>query len=177
MRTILGVLMLLGVAAMVPLRADAFRLTSPDFVDGGPIPPRCSLHGDNLAPTLQITGVPKGTKSLVLIVDDPDAPAGLWTHWVVWNITAGTTSIPGGQLPAGAKQGRNSFGNVRYDGPSPPSGTHHYHFHLYALKMDRDLKKMAEGAPRERVEAEYSGYMGSNIVAQTELVGTFTASP
>jgi Raf kinase inhibitor-like YbhB/YbcL family protein len=180
MRRLFLLVLLVGCAPIVPLRAEPFRLSSPDFTDGGPMPPKCSLHGDNIAPTLEITGVPKGTRSLLLIVDDPDAPAGLWTHWVVWNITAGTTSIPGGKLPAGAKQGRNSNGNVRYDGPKPPSGTHHYHFRLSALSGAGSdaLKTLPEGSSRSSVEAALDPHRGGNaFLAQTELIGTFTAKP
>jgi Raf kinase inhibitor-like YbhB/YbcL family protein len=108
-------------------------ISSPAFAEGKPIPAKYAYKGQNISPELRIGNVPANAKSLALIVDDPDAPMGLWTHWLVWNLPANTTSIPEGKLPPDAREGKNSFGNVRYDGPAPPFGTHRYFFHLYAL--------------------------------------------
>ena len=107
---------------------------------------------------------------LVLIVDDPDAPSGLWTHWLVWNLSADTRSIAEGKLPDEAREGENSFGHVRYDGPAPPSGTHRYFFRLYAIDMTLSL---ATGSSRSVLEATMNGH----IVGIAQTFGTYSASP
>src|ERR1019366_5496293 len=99
------------------------NISTPAFAQGKSIPAKYAYKGQNISPELRIGNVPANTRSMVLIVDDPDAPSGLWTHWLVWNLPADTTSIPEGKLPSGAIQGKNSFGRVRYDGPAPPRGT------------------------------------------------------
>lgn len=128
-----------------------FTLASPDFADGATIGNAqvfnsWGFKGDNLSPALAWSGAPSGTKSFALMVHDPDAPTGSgWWHWVVYNIPAGATSLPGGAgdpakmlMPAGAIQGRTDYGTVGYGGPAPPPGpAHHYHFRLYALKVER----------------------------------------
>jgi len=112
-----------------------FTVTSPAFADNTPIPVEYSCHGRNVPPPLRWQNVPAGTESLALVVDDPDAPAGLYVHWLVTGILPAATEIGEGPLPAGASVGLNSAGKAAYFGPCPPagSGVHHYRFQLYAL--------------------------------------------
>src|SRR5215475_4946508 len=126
-----------------------FTLTSPDIGEGATIRNTQvfkggGLNGDNVSPALAWSGAPAGTRSFALMVHDPDAPTGSgWWHWVVYNIPAGTNSLPAGAgdpqkklMPAGALQGRTYYGTIGYGGPCPPPGAaHHYHFRLYALKV------------------------------------------
>ncbi len=117
------------------------ELTSPNFQNGGSIPAEFACDGRNASPELNIADVPNGAKSLVLIMDDPDASRGVtFTHWVVWNIPVGVKTISEGVVPSGVVIGQNDFGNFGYGGPCPPVGlTHHYHFKLYALGETLDL--------------------------------------
>ena len=126
-----------------------FTLSSTDLSDGGTIANAQVFNafgckGGNVSPALAWSGAPAGTQSFALLVHDPDAPTGSgWWHWVVYNIPAGTSSLPSGAgdprknlLPAGTLQGRTDYGSVGYGGPCPPPGPpHHYHFRLYALKV------------------------------------------
>ncbi|MGH3633164.1 YbhB/YbcL family Raf kinase inhibitor-like protein [Mycobacterium sp.] len=124
-----------------PAAAAKFTVTSSAFADNAPIPAEYSCKGRNVPPPLRWENVPAGTGSLALVVDDPDAPAGLYVHWVVTGIPPATTEIGEGALPAGASVGLNSGGNAAYLGPCPPagSGVHHYRFRLYALREPLDL--------------------------------------
>jgi Raf kinase inhibitor-like YbhB/YbcL family protein len=149
---------------------NPFNVSSPDFFQGTPLPLKCGYRQQNTSPELRVTSAPPGTKSLVLIVDDPDSPTGLWTHWLVWNLPANTTSITSANLPPGAIEGTNSFGHARYDGPVPPSGTHRYFFHLYAMPAMLSLKS---GADRAALEAALRGH----FLMQSETFGTYSASP
>jgi Raf kinase inhibitor-like YbhB/YbcL family protein len=101
-------------------------------------------------------------------MDDPDAPSGLFTHWVAWNILASTSELPAGSLSIAIVEGRNGFGDVGYDGPAPPSGTHRYFFHLYALDMMLDL---APGSDAEVLSQAMKGH----VVARAETMGTYAA--
>jgi Raf kinase inhibitor-like YbhB/YbcL family protein len=145
-----------------------FALASPAFAAGQALPSRYARTHENISPALEIRGVSAQAKSLALIVDDPDAPVGLFTHWLVWNISPDTTLIAEGAPPPGSRQGKNSEGDAAYDGPSPPSGTHRYFFHLYAL--DAPLPTAA-GADRGALEAAMRGH----VVAETQLMGTYAA--
>jgi Raf kinase inhibitor-like YbhB/YbcL family protein len=118
-------------------------------------------------PPLQLSDIPAGAKSLVLIVDDPDAPGGLFTHWLVWNIDPATTHVGEKSVPPGAAQGVNDFGNSGYGGPCPPSGTHRYFFRLFALDQKLDLKS---GAKRSALERALAGH----VLARGELMGRFS---
>ncbi len=120
-------------------KSYSMTITSPDFSNNGIIPERYTCHGANVNPTLEIDKLPTSTKSLVLIVDDPDAPRGDWVHWLLWNINPRDTKISSGQNMAGALVGVNDFGHNKYDGPCPPSGTHHYQFKVYALDTALNL--------------------------------------
>lgn len=141
-------------------------ITSPAFPHDGMIPKRYTCDGADVSPPLSIGDVPEKTRSLALIVDDPDAPMGTWVHWVVWNIGAGTTEIPENTVPPGALQGRNDFGKQKYGGPCPPSGTHRYFFKLYALNAPLALEA---GATKAQVEEAMSGH----LLGKAELVGLY----
>jgi Raf kinase inhibitor-like YbhB/YbcL family protein len=144
------------------------KVTSSAFHEGANIPSKFTCDGSDTSPPLQIAGVPSGAKSLVLIVDDPDAPGGLFTHWLAWNIPPQTVSIAEGSAPKGV-QGANDFGKSGYRGPCPPPGTHRYSFKIFAL--DRELE-LSSGAKRSQVDAAMKGH----VIAQGELVGRYAKS-
>src|SRR5256714_2094606 len=143
------------------------KITSPAFQEGGEIPAKFSRDGGNRNPALDISGTPSESKSLVLIVDDPDAPVGLFTHWLVWNIDPKTTEIAEHSVPNGAVQGTNDYPNLGYGGPQPPSGTHRYYFKIFALDRMLDLKS---GAKRRELDAAMQGH----VIAQGELMGRYS---
>jgi len=148
------------------------KLTSPSFENQQPIQAKHTGEGADVSPALKWQDAPSSTKSFALICDDPDAPAGTWVHWVMYNIPATTTELPEGVAKsdeaAGGKQGVNDFGKVGYGGPQPPRGhgKHRYVFKLYALKSELDLKPRAT---KKQVEDAMKG----QILAQSELVGTY----
>ncbi|MFH1067783.1 MAG: YbhB/YbcL family Raf kinase inhibitor-like protein [bacterium] len=142
------------------------KLSSPSFADGQPLPQTCAYRDKNLSPELTIEGVSADAQSLVLIVDDPDASVGTWNHWLVWNIAPDTKKIAAGETPANAVTGKNDFGNARYDGPAPPSGTHRYMFKLYALNKRLDLKA---GATRRQLDQA----LQDCVIDQTALMGSY----
>ncbi|OGV96006.1 hypothetical protein A2W24_02990 [Microgenomates group bacterium RBG_16_45_19] len=144
------------------------QLTSPVFSHTDFIPQAYTCDGANLHPPLTIVGVIPGAKSLVLIVDDPDAPGGLWTHWLLWNLDPQTTEISATATPVGSIQGLNDFGDEGYGGPCPPSGIHHYRFTLYALSkiFERELTPLAK---RADVDREITGH----ILDQAQLIGLY----
>jgi Raf kinase inhibitor-like YbhB/YbcL family protein len=142
------------------------RITSSAFNENGSIPSKYTCDGENISPPLHWDGAPAGTKSFVLIVDDPDAPSKVWTHWVVYNISPTTTECKEGAAPAGSSQGVNDFGKAKYGGPCPPSGTHHYFFKLYALDTTLPL---TQGATKQQVEKEIKPH----VLGETRLIGTY----
>jgi len=142
------------------------KLESQAFAEGATIPVKYTCDGEDTSPDLNWSNDPVGTMSFVLIVDDPDAPGGTWDHWIVFNIPPTTKSVQEGQEPQGTKGG-NSWGNLGYGGPCPPSGTHRYFFTIYAL--DLDTLSLAEGATKSAVEAS----MGGHILDQASLMGTY----
>lgn len=149
----------------------AFEIRSSAFKHGEPIPRRYTCDGDDVSPPLEWTDPPDGTKSFVLINDDPDAPAGTWVHWVLFNIPATARSLPEGvsddrEFPDGSRNGRNSWNRLGYGGPCPPSGTHRYFFKLYALDTVLDLPP---GATKAQVLDAIEGH----VLAQAELMGTY----
>lgn len=150
--------------------AVAFHLASNSFGAGQPIPARYTCQGEDVSPDLHWSAAPEQTRSFALIVDDPDAPHGTWVHWVVYDLPAGTTSLPSrphGLLGVG-REGRNSFQTVGYKGPCPPRGpAHHYNFHLYALSINH--LRLPEGAGRDQVEQAMQGH----IVGTAKLTGTY----
>jgi Raf kinase inhibitor-like YbhB/YbcL family protein len=143
------------------------KITSMAFEQGQPIPSKYTCDGENINPPLEILDVPEGTKSLALISDDPDAPAGTWTHWLVWNINPETGIISENSVPAEAVEGTTSFGKPGYGGPCPPSGEHQYFFRLYALDTVLDLDPGADSA---QLEAAMQGH----ILEQTEVMGVYS---
>jgi Raf kinase inhibitor-like YbhB/YbcL family protein len=150
----------------------AMDLTSSAFRDGGNIPAKYTCDGDGVSPPLAWTGVPPGAQALALIVDDPDAPSGVFTHWVVFGIPPTVDRLAEnashGGMPPGAKQGRNSTGKTGWFGPCPPSGTHHYVFRLYAVNVPFDDLK--SGAERSDVENAVHGH----VLAETKLMGLYS---
>lgn len=141
------------------------------FPSGQPIPSRHTCDDENTSPPLRISGVPEGTKSLALIVDDPDAPRGTFVHWVLFNLPPETSVIrPGVDVTrefSGAREGMNDFGDEGYGGPCPPpGGPHRYFFHLYALDSTLDLET---GATKKEV----TQLMESHIIEEADLIGTY----
>lgn len=129
------------------------KIISRAFENNQMIPQKYTCDGENISPPLQISDIPEEAKSLVLIIDDPDAPSGDWVHWLVWNINPETKLITENESPKGAIQGINDFNRQNYDGPCPPSGIHHYQFKIYALdtilnlpsnSRKKDLEKTIE---------------------------------
>lgn len=150
----------------------AFQLTSTAFAHGEAIPRKYSCDGQDISPPLSWGDPPQGAQSFALIMDDPDAPAGIWVHWVLYNLPAGSRGLPeavptDAQLADGSRQGKNSGGKVGYGGPCPPRATHRYFFKLYALDRALDL---AAGASKEQLLKAMEGH----ILAQTELMGKYT---
>lgn len=145
------------------------RLTSSAFVDNGLIPPLYTCDGTAINPPMDITDVPGNAQSLVLIVEDPDAPGLPFTHWVVYNIPSNTTNIPEKGVPPNAMEGKSSSGTIGYEPPCPPSGTHHYVFTLYALDTTLAL---FEGASK----AEVDDAMKNHIIDKTQLTGRYAKS-
>jgi Raf kinase inhibitor-like YbhB/YbcL family protein len=149
----------------------AIQLTSNAFIEGAMIPQRYTCDGENISPPLLWTGVPPGTRSLALICDDPDAPVGIWDHWVLYNIPANATGLPQSIpektiLDTGAVHGSNSWGRIGYGGPCPPGGTHRYFFKLFALDTLLDLKSGATTS--QLLEA-----MEGHVLAQGQLMGKY----
>jgi Raf kinase inhibitor-like YbhB/YbcL family protein len=148
--------------------AATIRLTSPAFSDGQPVPVEYTCSGSNHSPELKWEGLPAGTHSLTLLVLDPDAPSGTYTHWVLANLPATLTGLAAGQpTPAGAIDGTNSSSRAGYTGPCPPAGkVHHYIFTLYAVDQVLQL----DAAPnRAALEAALQGH----VLATGQLTGTF----
>jgi Raf kinase inhibitor-like YbhB/YbcL family protein len=145
---------------------SALKLSSLAFKHKSSIPAKYTCDGADVNPPLGIENVPAVAKTLALIVDDPDAPGGIWVHWVVWNIGPDTRTIEERSVPAGASEGVNDFRKPAYGGPCPPSGTHRYFFKLYALDTSLALAKNASKRDLEQA-------MKGHIVAQAELIGLY----
>ncbi|MGE5759140.1 MAG: YbhB/YbcL family Raf kinase inhibitor-like protein [Gemmatimonadota bacterium] len=140
-------------------------LISSAFVAGAPIPVAYTCDGKNEPPPLTWSGAPPTTRAFALIVDDPDAPAGTWVHWVLYNLPADATGVP--QNQASGVQGKNDFGKTGYGGPCPPPGKpHRYFFKLYALDGRLSLRP---GATKAEVERAMQGH----VLAAAELIGTY----
>ncbi len=163
-----GILMMIGAAvgAELTVRSDAFD-------DGERIPDEHTCQGANFSPPIEWTGAPSATRSFVLICDDPDAPGGVWTHWVLFDLPSSTTALAaraGGKHPKIGKQGTQDFGSTEYGGPCPPRGhgIHHYHFRVYAL--DIATLGLGTGVPRTDVERAMRGH----VLAVGETMGTYS---
>lgn len=148
--------------------AKTLVLASPAYKQGEPIPERYTCKGADVSPPFSISGVPPAAKALALILDDPDAPRGTWTHWTAWNIPTKVVRLDEGAdlSKSGARQGVTSAGSIGYHGPCPPSGTHRYFTRLYALKEPLPL---GEGATRAQLDKALDG----KVLAWGELMGTF----
>src|SRR5688572_24026178 len=131
----------------------ALRISSPAFRPDGNIPSRYTCEGEDINPPLDIKQIPAEAKSMVLIIEDPDAPMGTWLHWLVWNIPI-VHHINENEVPG--DQGLNDFGKIEYGGPCPPSGTHRYYFKVYALG---ELLDIPEGASKKDVEAAMQNHI------------------
>lgn len=140
------------------------KVFSSAFTANGSIPGKYTCDGQNINPPLEFEGIPEEAKSLVLIVDDPDAPTKTFTHWIVWNIEP-VAKIEEDSIPG--IEGLNGFKKIGYGGPCPPSGTHRYFFRVYALDKKLDLKA---GAGRKELENEMIGH----IIAEGELMGKYS---
>jgi Raf kinase inhibitor-like YbhB/YbcL family protein len=166
------VLNLLLTAVVLGKPMAAFQLKSSAFSNGGAIPTQFTCDGTDVSPALSWNDPPAGTKTFALIMDDPDAPAGTWVHWVLYDLPAGVRELPEGvpkakDLESGARQGSNDFRRIGYGGPCPPRGAaHRYSFRLYAL--DRETRLPA-GAAKGDLERAMKGH----ILAQSELIGRF----
>jgi len=156
----------------------SIEITSSAFAQGEPIPAKFTCVGDaasslkDISPELTWTDPPTGTQSFALIMDDPDAPAGTWDHWILFNIPASSRGLPESMpanetLPDGSMGGSNSWGRTGYGGPCPPSGTHRYFIKLYALD---EMLAISAGATKGELEKAIVGH----ILAQGELMGTFS---
>jgi len=151
-----------------PSAPQRITLTSQAFAPGAAIPPRFSCDGEDVSPPLQWSGVPGDARSLALLLEDPDAPGGTFVHWTAYAIEPATTGLRQGQVPAGAREGENSFGDRGYGGPCPPEGDepHRYVFILYALRAAPELD--AGASPDEVREA-----IADRAIARGELTGRF----
>ena len=146
------------------------KLTSPAFNHDSSIPSKYGYKFENMSPPLKIENIPKNTKSLVLIMDDPDAMevvGKVWIHWLIWNISPDIQIINENFIPENSKEGLNDFGEIGYGGPAPPDKEHKYFFKLYALNRIPDLK---EGSSKIELENEIS----ENIIEESVLTGRFS---
>lgn len=147
------------------------KVTSVAFKEGQPIPRQYTCNGVNVSPPIEWSGVPKAAKTIAVVADDPDAPAGTWVHWVLYNLPAENIglveNVPADEtLKAGGFQGKNDFEKIGYGGPCPPSGTHHYFFKVYAVDAELPLKA---GATKADLETALSGH----VMTQGQLMGTY----
>jgi hypothetical protein len=152
-------------------RSMSFVVKTTPFSEGGMIPKTYTCDGADLSPALNWSGAPSGTQSLAVIADDPDAPVGTWTHWIIWNIPPEAALREGvakvESLSDGTRQGKNDFKRIGYGGPCPPAGkAHRYFFKLYALDAKLDVKA---GADRKELERAMKGH----VLSQTELMGRY----
>ncbi len=150
----------------------SFTLKTTAFADKGEIPKKYTCDGADVSPALNWIDAPAGTQSFALIADDPDAPVGTWTHWIIWNIPPKTTTLLEGvsnveESGDGTRQGKNDFDRIGYGGPCPPAGKpHRYFFKLYALDIKLDVKA---GVSRNELERAVKGH----VLSQTELMGKY----
>jgi hypothetical protein len=142
-------------------------ITSPSFENNAVIPKKFTCDGGDMNPELEIHNVPENARSLALVLHDPDSPgAGGFAHWLVWNIDPGTTFIKEESVPPGAIEGTNDFREVKYRGPCPSHGAHHYHFKLYALDV---MLGLTEKTGLHELNAAMVGH----VLAETELIGMY----
>jgi len=166
------IFLLASIIILFAFNSYALELKSPAFKQGGKIPERYTCDGDDISPPLKWDNVPKGTKSFVIICDDPDAPMGTWVHWVYYDIPATVKELPENILPEenpsiGGTQGINDFKRIGYGGPCPPWGTHRYFFKLYALD---DMLNLPAGLTKDQVLKRMKGH----IIEKSILVGIYS---
>jgi Raf kinase inhibitor-like YbhB/YbcL family protein len=143
------------------------KISSRAFNNNDPIPPKYTCLGENINPPLTIEQIPNNARSLVLVLDDPDAPNGSFVHWLLWNIPIEKKiNIQENCLPSGAEIGKNSSGNIGYTGPCPPSGTHRYIFQAYAIDIQLRVKEKTKNEVLDKIQ--------SHILDKAELKGTFS---
>jgi len=149
-----------------------FELTSPAFTSGSEIPRQYTCEGPDESPELKWSDPPAGTVAFAVVMHDPAAPVGDWTHWVIWNIPSSSHGLAANipreeQLADGTRQGRNSFANIGYNGPCPPPGNpHHYFFRVYALNRKLDL-------PAGATRGYFSSVLKGHVLAEEEYMGTY----
>ena len=154
-----------------PEGGKLMEITCPNFKEGAMIPKKYTCDDVNVSPPLSWSKAPEGTKTFAIIFDDPDAPMGTWVHWVMYNIPFSTHSLPEhvppiGQLPTGARQGKNDFGKIGYGGPCPPRGIHRYYFKIYALSGE-----LVEGPGLTK--SQLLKTMKDKILAEGQLMGRY----
>jgi Raf kinase inhibitor-like YbhB/YbcL family protein len=145
---------------------NEMKISSPSFSHETIIPRKFTCQGKDINPEFIIEGVPENTNSLVLIMDDPDAPMGTWDHWVVWNIEPTVSKIGENSTPKKGVIGKNSWGKNSYGGPCPPSGTHRYYFKLYALDIEPNL-------PTNTRKKDVEKAMKGHIITEAVLMGKY----
>ncbi len=143
------------------------KIESSAFEHNQTIPKKYTCDGENTNPSLAFSNIPSGTKTLALIMDDPDAPVGLWVHWTLWNISPQTKEIKEDSVPNGAVEGMTNFGKPGYGGPCPPDGEHRYFFKLYALDTELNLPTDADKGALEEA-------MMGHVLEKAELIGLYS---
>lgn len=152
-------------ARLCSVQGEKMKITSPAFENNGNIPDEYTCKGKDISPEVRFENVPTGTESLVLIMDDPDAPGQVWDHWILFNIPSSIIQIPENTQPGAS--GKNSWGRTRYGGPCPPSGEHRYRLKLYALDKRLELQ---EGASKQEVQEAMQGH----ILEEAQLTGKYS---
>ena len=172
-RLLVPFVLLLVLVFSVPLalgedapKTGGLQIISPVFENNGILPPRYTCDGENINPPLMIENVPRGAKSLALILDDQDAPRGSYVHWIVWNIAPGIKDIREDSVPEGAVEGTNDFKKRNYGGPCPPTRAHRYAFKLYVLDIRLNLETRSTKAVLEKA-------MKGHILAQAQLITSY----
>jgi Raf kinase inhibitor-like YbhB/YbcL family protein len=155
-----------GAVPAMEAPSRGMTISSPAFAGDGSIPAKYGCEGNNMSPPLAFSALPPNAKTLALVVEDPDAPGALFTHWVVWNIPPSTVSVAEAQPPAGGVEGQNSYGQRGYGTLCPPSGEHRYFFELYALDATLNL-------PGSNGRAQLESAMKGHIVAEAQLMGRY----
>jgi len=166
----IAILCLFGITGISQMENEAhMKISSSKFIEGGNIPAQFTCDGENASPDLVIENLPAAAKSLVLIVDDPDAPRGTFTHWLMWNLKTDLKEIPVNSPPQDAVQGINDFGKKKYGGPCPPSGTHRYYFRLYALDVVLSLPPNSDRKALDKA-------IGGHVITKATLMGRYSRS-
>ncbi|MDP4038934.1 MAG: YbhB/YbcL family Raf kinase inhibitor-like protein [bacterium] len=148
------------------IKESKMKITSNAFADNNSIPKKYTCDGENISPALSIGNIPDNTKTMVLVMDDPDSPSGNFLHWMVWNINPNTNEITENTVPASGIVGFNDFGELKYGGPCPKSDEHHYHFKIYAINTNLNL---SGNIKREDLEKAINGH----ILDKAILIGTY----